>query len=182
MTSKAGIRLPLRAYADPALGLLQAGRRTNMRISHVNVQLSADDINGWITELAPDLKLRITDIKEDGVHGQLKILMWNIDFLARPHCYREREEVAVEISAHKLVPIPAAIVQRSLQEAMKDAPQGVDVLRQILKVHLPSILHPLGIALKVEDFTCREGHVVLNVADCELAFLKGKLPVPGKMG
>lgn len=149
-----------------------------MRISNVSIRLTADDLNQWLIEAAPEVKLRIIEIKEDGIHGQFKFLMWNIDFLARPHCYKEREEIAVEISAHKLVNIPASIVQRSLQEAMKDAPTGVEVLRQILKLHVPSILEPLNIALKVEDFACRDGSIVLQVADCELDFLKGRLKMP----
>lgn len=149
-----------------------------MRISNVSIKLTADDLNRWISEIAPEVKLRICDIQDDGIHGQFKFLMWNIDFLARPHCYREREEIAVEISAHKLVAIPASIVQRSLQEAMKDAPSGVEVLRQVLKLHVPSILEPLRIALKVEDFSCRNGAVVIDVADCELDFLRGRITIP----
>jgi len=146
-----------------------------MRISNVKIELTASDLNQWLAEVAPEVKLRIVEIKDDGIHGQFKFLMWNIDFLARPHCYVEREEIAVEISAHKLVNIPASIVQRSLQEAIKDAPTGVEVLRQILKLHVPSILEPLKIGLKVEEFSCRNGSIILQVADCELDFLKGLL-------
>ncbi|MFD1675584.1 hypothetical protein [Alicyclobacillus fodiniaquatilis] len=149
-----------------------------MRISHVSLQLTADDLNQWVQELAPDVKLRISEIREDGVHGQLKFLMWYVDFVARPHCYRDREEIAVEISARKLVPIPAAIVQRQLEEAMKDAPQGIEVLRQVLKLHVPSLLEPLNIGLNVRDFTCRDGRLLINVDDCELPFLKGKMGLP----
>ncbi|MFB5190687.1 hypothetical protein [Alicyclobacillus fastidiosus] len=150
-----------------------------MRISQVSLKLSADDINQWIHELAPEVKLRILEIRDDGIYGQLKFLMWNVDFIARPHCYKERDEIAVEISARKLVPIPASIVERSLQEAVKDAPQGIEVLRQVLKLHVPSILEPLKIGLKVQDFSCRAGSVVIDVADCELGMLKGKLPFGG---
>ncbi|EPZ50897.1 hypothetical protein [Alicyclobacillus acidoterrestris] len=150
-----------------------------MRISQVTIKLSADDINRMLQEFAPDVKLRIVEIRDDGIYGQFKFLMWNIDFIARPHSYKEREEVAVEVSARMLVPIPASIVERSLQEAVKDAPQGLEVLRQVLKLHVPTILSPFKIQLKVRDFSCHNGAVVIDVADCELGMLKGMLPFGG---
>lgn len=149
-----------------------------MRISHVCFQLTTDDLNGWLADLAPDFKLHIQEIRDGAVHGQLKFLMWNVDFVARPHCYKERDEIALEISAHKFVAIPVSIVERQLQEAMKDAPQGIEVLRQILKVHVPSILEPFNIHLKVTDFSCREGSLNIQIADCDLDFLKNKIPIP----
>lgn len=149
-----------------------------MRISNVSFRLSAEDLNDIISETAPDVRLRITEIRDDGIHGYLRFLMWNIDFLARPYSNRDRDEIAVEISARKLVSIPPAIVNRSLQEAMKDAPTGIEVFRQSLKLHVPSILEPLGVKLTVEDFACRDGHVTVSVSNCDLALLKGKLKLP----
>lgn len=149
-----------------------------MRISHVRFQFNVKDINGWLTDLVPDVKIRIQEIKGGAVHGQLKFLMWNVDFVAQPHCYNDRDEIAIEISAHKFVTIPVSIVERQLQEAMKDAPEGIEVLRQILKVHVPSILEPLKIHLKVSDFACRDNQLVLQIDDCDLEFLKDKIPKP----
>ncbi|GLG02558.1 hypothetical protein Alches_25990 [Alicyclobacillus hesperidum subsp. aegles] len=151
-----------------------------MRISNISFRLTKEDLNEMIAELAPDVRLRIVDIKSDGVHGQFRFLMWNIDFCARPYCNREKGEIAVEITARKLVNIPPALVQMSLQEAIKDAPSGIEVLRQSLKLNVPSILEPLQISLNVEDFSCVDGSLVIRVSDCDLALLKGKLPSLGR--
>lgn len=99
-----------------------------MRISHVSFRLSKDDLNDLISEVAPDIGLRITEIKPDGAHGIFRFLMWNIDFCAKPFSNRDKDEIAVEISARKLVNIPPAIVQMSLQEAMRDAPVGLSLI------------------------------------------------------
>lgn len=148
-----------------------------MRISYMRFQFTVADLNAWLADLLPDVRIRIQDIKEGAVHGQLKFLMWNVDFVARPHCNKDRDEIALEISAHKFVAIPISIVERQLQEAMKDAPEGIEVLRQNLKVHVPSILEPLDIKLKVTDFACRESQLIFQIADCNLDFLKAKLPI-----
>ncbi|WP_206832696.1 hypothetical protein [Alicyclobacillus fructus] len=146
-----------------------------MRISNVSVRLSADDLNSMIAEFAPDVPLRITAIRPDGVHGQFRFLMWNIDFAARPTCNPERGEIALEISARKLVNIPPAIVQMSLQEAMRDAPNGIEVLRQSLRLNVASLLEPLGISLKLGAFTCGDGALVVDLADCEIE-MQGRRP------
>ncbi|ACV57080.1 hypothetical protein [Alicyclobacillus acidocaldarius] len=144
-----------------------------MRISNIRVRLSADDLNSMIAEFAPDIPLRILAIQPDGVHGQFKFLMWNIDFAARPTCSADKGEISIEISARKLVNIPPAIVQMSLQEAMKDAPQGIEVLRQSLRLNIASLLEPLGIALKLNEFTCAEGALVIDLARVEVE-MKGR--------
>ncbi|SIS83118.1 hypothetical protein [Alicyclobacillus vulcanalis] len=146
-----------------------------MRISNISVRLSADDLNSMIAEFAPDVPLRITSVRPDGVHGQFKFLMWNIDFAARPTSNPDKGEVALEISARKLVNIPPALVQMSLQEAMKDAPQGIEVLRQSLRLNIASLLDPLGISLKLNDFTCGDGFLVIDLARIDIE-MKGRKP------
>ncbi|GMA57297.1 hypothetical protein GCM10025858_18000 [Alicyclobacillus sacchari] len=63
---------------------------------------------------------------------------------------------------------------------MKDAPSGIEVLRQSLKLNVPSILEPLQISLNVEEFSCIDGSLLIRVSDCDLALLKGKLPKMGR--
>lgn len=151
-----------------------------MRLSHLALELSVSDINELLREVAPDLKVRITEIDHDGIHGQLKLLIWNVDFTARPSCSAEQETLSIDIGARKLVPIPSPIVQRQLQEAVKDAPPGVDVIRQTLRVHLPSLLAPFGVSLKVKELRCGIGKVMLSVGDValgELGSLMGRVQI-----
>ena len=143
-----------------------------MRISQLEFKLTTADLNELIYEFAPDVKIRITDIQEDGLHGQLKLLVWNVDFVARPSCDREKEELSLDISARKLINIPVQIVEHQLREAMKDAPQGIEVMRQTLKVHVPSILQPLGISLRIREFRCLNGVVTVAIEQVRVPDLK----------
>lgn len=143
-----------------------------MRISNLDIKLTATDINELLEEFFPEVKIRITEIEEDGLHGQLKLLMWNVDFIAHPHADRDHEMVSLDVSAHKLVPIPTAIVERQLREAIKDAPYGIEVLREALKVHLPSILQPLGLSIRVREFKCYSGVLTLGVEQLNIPRIK----------
>ncbi|QSO47744.1 hypothetical protein [Alicyclobacillus mengziensis] len=137
-----------------------------MKIHHVSIDLSIDDLNAMIREFVPDAKIRILSIDSDGVRGQVKLLWWSVDFLAIP-LNGSDGTVSVDVSASKLVPIPSSLVERQLKEAVKSAPSGVDVIQQALKVHLPSILNPLGIGLTVKDISTDRGllHVSLQSID-----------------
>lgn len=137
-----------------------------MRVSHVEVRLSSADLNDWMAELSPDLKARIVDISESGVHGQIRLLVWNIDFVARPSADWATDTITLEISAHKLVNIPSALVERQLKEALKDGPPGVEVLRQSLRIHVPALLQPLGVTLRVKELRCQVGYLVLVLEQC----------------
>lgn len=138
-----------------------------MRIHQVTFNLTADDLTSMIHEFAPEAKFRIVDVSPNGIHGHIKLLLWNVDFIARPRS-TEDGVVSLEISASKLVPIPPALVQRQLKEAIKDAPSGIDVIQQALKVHLPSILAPFAIQLNVRELRCGEGVLHLAVEDIDL--------------
>ncbi|KPV44529.1 hypothetical protein [Alicyclobacillus ferrooxydans] len=137
-----------------------------MKIHHVSIDLSIDDLNSMIREFAPDAKIRILSIDADGIRGQVKLLWWSVDFLAIP-LNGSDGTVSVDISASKLVPIPSSIVERQLKEAVRSAPSGVDVIQQALKVHLPSILSPFGIALTIKDLSTDRGllHISINSID-----------------
>lgn len=138
-----------------------------MRISRVVVDLGIADLNEMLVDFLPDAKIRVTDIHEGGIIGQLKLLLWNIDFAARPTSGRS-DELSLEIAASKLVPIPSLIVQRSLRDAIKDAPNGIDVIQQSLRVHLPSILNPLGIHVKIRELACHNGFVRVGLEGIRL--------------
>jgi len=138
-----------------------------LRIHQVTFNLTADDLTSMIHEFAPEAKFRIADISPEGIHGQIKLLLWSVDFMARPRSTQDGV-VSLEISASKLVPIPPALVQRQLKEAMKDAPNGIDVIQQALKVHLPSILGPFGIRLNIRELRCGDGVLHLAVEDIDL--------------
>ncbi|CAM3982075.1 hypothetical protein [Alicyclobacillus pomorum] len=149
-----------------------------MRISHVRVDLSADDINSLIRDFAVDSNLRITDIREDGIHGQVKLLFLNVDFIAKPSSGSEYE-ASIDIAAHKLVAIPGTVVNRQLREAMKDAPPGIDVIRNSLVVHIPSLLRALGVGIKIRELRCYNGYLRIHVDDVELPLFR-KLAGVGK--
>ncbi len=149
-----------------------------MRISHVRVDLSTDDINSLIADFAVDSNLRITDIREDGICGQVKFLLLNVDFIAKPSSGTEYE-ASIDIAAHKLVAIPGTVVNRQLREAMKDAPPGIDVIRNSLVVHVPSLLRTLGIGIKIRELRCYNGYLHVHVEDVELPPFK-KLAGAGK--
>lgn len=147
-----------------------------MRISTVSIELSTEDINSLLEEFASEARMRLTNISPDGIRGQVKFFLWNVDFLAKPS-FGINSEVSLEVSAHKLVPIPPAIVQRQLKEAVKDAPPGVDAIRQALKVHLPSLLQPFGISLGLQSLECHEGFVRITVDSVQLPKLKELISV-----
>lgn len=142
-----------------------------MHLSHVEFQFSTQDINSLLTEVAPDLKARVVDIVEEGIRGQLRFLFWNIDFIAHPSCDAKTNCLLLDISAKKLVPIPGVVVNRQLQDAMRDAPSGVEVVRQSLKLHLPSILQPLGVGVDVKEIHMSDGMLRVVVENC-------KIPIP----
>jgi len=149
-----------------------------LHISNVTIDLCTDDLNSLIQDLAPDLKIRLTDIDDNGLHGHVKLLFWNIDFVARP-AFTTSGEVALDVTAHKLVPIPGSLVQHQLKEAIKDAPAGIEVIQQSLRVHLPSLLAPLGMSLKVREITMMNGMLRIAVADAVLPL--SMMARPGKV-
>lgn len=124
-----------------------------------------------IAEFAPEAKITVTHVDESGIYGQVKLLLWNVDFVARLSCTAEGE-VSIEVAAHKLVPIPGMIVNRQLREAVKDAPPGVDVIQQALKVHLPSLLRPFGASLGIQEIRTYSGYIRLKVDKVRLPNLK----------
>lgn len=142
-------------------------REEIVRISRVVIDLGIADLNEMLVDFLPDAKVRVTDIHEGGIIGQVKLLLWNIDFAARPNSSRP-DELSIEVSASKLVPIPSLLVQKSLREAIKDAPNGIDVIQQALKVHLPSILNPLGIYVKIRELKCHNGFIRIGVEGIRL--------------
>jgi hypothetical protein len=142
-----------------------------VRISTVTIELSTEDINSLLEEFASETRIRLTDISPDGIRGHVKLFLWNVDFLAKPS-FGIHSDVSLDVSAHKLVPIPSAIVQRQLKEAVKDAPPGVDVIRQALRVHLPSLLEPFGISLGLQELQCHQGFVRVTVDSVQLPKLK----------
>ncbi|MBX6353557.1 MAG: hypothetical protein IRZ10_09510 [Thermoflavifilum sp.] len=129
-----------------------------MRISQVILHVSADDLNRAIAEFAPDTKARVTRIDSEGIHGEVRLWIWSVDLLLRPSVTADGQ-VAIEVSAQKLVPIPSAIVERQLRLAMKDAPAGVDVFQQALRVHLPSLLRPFGVSLALRELRTMDGYL-----------------------
>jgi hypothetical protein len=141
-----------------------------VRISHICVDLTAEDINSLIADFAADANIRIVDVRPDGIRGQVKFLFWNVDFVARPSSDVEHE-VCVNVAAYKLVAIPDVIVNRQLREVVKDAPPGIDVIRNSLVVHVPSLLRTFGIGLKVKELQCHDGFVRLDVEDVGLPAL-----------
>lgn len=144
-----------------------------MRASHITVDLTAEDLTDLVHDFAGDGKIVFESITEAGIKGQIKFLVWNVDFLAVPSCADEGD-VSIEITAHKLVPIPPGLVERQLREAVKDAPAGIHVLEQALKVHLPSILSPLGISMSVRQLRTYDGFL-------RVALAQVKLPAPGQL-
>lgn len=140
-----------------------------MKVSHLELRLSSSDLNQMLAEIAPDVKVKILDIGDSGIHGQVKLLVWNIDFIAKPSADWASDAVNLDISAHKLVNIPSSIVERQLREALKDGPPGIEVLRQSLRVHVPSLIQPLGVELRVKDIHCQPGYLVLAVEQLQLA-------------
>lgn len=141
-----------------------------MKIHHVSVDLSIDDINSLVKEFIPDAKIRILSIDADGIRGQIKLLWWHVDFLAVPDKTSDGI-VSVDISASKLVAIPSAIIERQLKEAVKSAPDGVNVIQQALKVHLPSILNPFGVSLTVQDISTDRGLLHVSIQSIDLPSL-----------
>lgn len=172
-----------------------------MRISRVNIELSADDVNSLIEEFAPDAPIRITHITRDGLYGQLKLLLWSVDFTAKVWCGGENDgstvgadgrgvpdaegsvpsTVFVDVSAHKLVAIPSMIVERQLREAVKDAPDGIDVIRTTLRVHLPSLLIPLGVTMAMEALETADGALRIGMRQLALPGLAGMMGMRDEM-
>lgn len=142
-----------------------------MRIHRINLDLTADNLTSMIEQFAPEAKFRVTSITPDGIRGQIKLLLWSVDFTAKPMSTSDGM-VSIEIGASKLVPIPPALVQRQLKEAMKDAPTGVDVIQQALKVHLPSILAPFGISLVIRELRLLEGFLHVSIGEIDLPDFK----------
>jgi hypothetical protein len=138
----------------------------SVRVTHLTLDFTVDDLNQLLREFIPDSQLIITAIDRIGIRGQLRFMFWNVDFIARPFS-PGADEVSIEITAHKLVPIPPAIIERQLREAIKDAPPGVDVLQQTLKLHVPSILEPFGVRLGIKELQTHEGFVRLAVSGLE---------------
>ncbi|MCL6455127.1 MAG: hypothetical protein K6T78_16095 [Alicyclobacillus sp.] len=138
-----------------------------MRIHQVSFNLTADDLTSLIQDFAPDAKFRIAEITPSGIHGHIRLLLWSVDFLARPRSSADGV-VSLEISASKLVPIPPALVQRQLKEALRDAPNGIDVIHEALTVHLPSVLAPFDLHLTVRELRCGDGILHLTLEDIDL--------------
>ncbi|MCL6517931.1 hypothetical protein [Alicyclobacillus sp.] len=133
-----------------------------MRVTQLSIVMERDDLQAWLDELWPSSGLRILSIGPEGVRGQVKLLWWHVDFLAVP-AVPAPDTVALDISAHKLVPIPSVLVQRQLKEAVRDAPPGISVVEESLRVHLPSLLEGLGIHLHVRHLGCEPGRLTLSV-------------------
>ncbi|RIV17280.1 hypothetical protein D2Q93_15545 [Alicyclobacillaceae bacterium I2511] len=133
-----------------------------MRIARIRVDLTADDINLLLLEWGTASVIRVTGVTSEGIRGQVKLLWWGVDFLAKPGMAVDGS-ATIEVSAFKLVPIPSALVEKRLREAMKDAPSGIDVIQQTLKVHLQSLLRPFGTNLNLAEFQCHDGYVRIGV-------------------
>lgn len=138
-----------------------------MRASHLTIDLTALDLADLVHDFIDDDKITFDTITESGIKGQVRFLVWNIDFLAQPSC-NDDGEVSINITAHKLVPIPAGIVERSLREAVKDAPDGIEVLQQALKLNIPSLLSPLGINLSIRQLRAYDGFLRIALANLKL--------------
>lgn len=138
-----------------------------MRLSHLTIDLTATDLADLVHDFTDDDKITFDTITEGGVKGQIRFLVWNIDFIAQPSC-NDDGEVSIDITAHKLVPIPAGIVERSLREAVKDAPAGIEVLQQALKVNVASLLSPLGVNVSIRQLKTYNGFLRIALADLKL--------------
>ncbi|QQE78971.1 hypothetical protein [Alicyclobacillus sp. SO9] len=152
-----------------------------MRISKMSFDLEAKDINSMIHEFAPEANLWVEAIDQYGVRGHLKLLFWNVDFVAVPYS-TDRDEINIQITAHKLVTIPPAIIQRQLQEAIKDAPEGIDVLSQMLRVKITSLLRPFGLSLEVDELQPYDGFVRIGLSGVELQNLASIFAASGARG
>ncbi|MCL6633428.1 MAG: hypothetical protein K6T63_12450 [Alicyclobacillus herbarius] len=137
-----------------------------MRITHLTLDITVEDLNELLREFIPDSQLVITSIDRLGIHGQLRFLFWNVDFVAKPSS-PNAEEVSIEVTAHKLVSIPPAIIERQLREAVKDAPEGVEVLQQALRLNVPLILQPFGVRLGIRELETHDGFVRIALRDLE---------------
>ncbi|MCL6599222.1 MAG: hypothetical protein K6T81_10835 [Alicyclobacillus macrosporangiidus] len=146
-----------------------------MRVSQISIVMDRDDLQEWMEELLPQSGVRILSITPEGIRGQVKLLWWHVDFLAVPSIPAP-DTVAIDISAHKLVPIPSALVQRHLKEAVRDGPPGISVMEESLRVHLPSLLAGLGVHLHVRHLGCEQGHVTVSVEGLSVPwpFLPGR--------
>lgn len=153
----------------------------SVRISRITVDISVDDLNSLLTDFLPDGNLRITSMTPEGIFGQLKFLLWNVDFTAIPFSTSE-QDMNIEVTAHKLVTIPTAIVQRQLREAVKDAPPGIDVISQTLRVNVTSLLKPFGVSLNVHELQTYDGFLRLTVSGIEVPGLLAKLGIGRKDG
>ena len=134
-----------------------------MRIRRITLELDTEDINSIISDFLPEHQLQVTGIDADGIRGHLRFLLWNIDFIARPYS-RSSDELNIDVTARKLVTIPPSIIQRQLREAMKDAPPGIDVMQQMLRVKFTSLLAPFGLSLKVEELQSLDGFVRVTLS------------------
>ncbi|WP_029422151.1 hypothetical protein [Alicyclobacillus macrosporangiidus] len=146
-----------------------------MRVSQISIVMDRDDLQEWMDELLPKSGVRILSITPEGIRGQVKLLWWYVDFLAVPSIPAS-DTVAIDISAHKLVPIPSALVQRQLKEAVRDGPPGISVMEESLRVHLPSLLAGLGVHLHVRHLGCEQGRVTVSVEGLSVPwpFLPGR--------
>jgi hypothetical protein len=142
-----------------------------VRVSNITVELSAEDINELIAEFAPEVKIQIVAIDERGIHGQVKFMLWNIDFTAMPAA-TPNGQVSIEVAAHKLVAIPGPLVQRQLKEVVKDAPPGVDAIQQALRIHLPTLLQPFGASLVLDEFKPYPGYVRIKASKIQVENIK----------
>ncbi|MCL6442910.1 MAG: hypothetical protein K6T83_05545 [Alicyclobacillus sp.] len=138
-----------------------------MRLSHVTVDLDAQDLNDLLAEFLPHGNLRVSEVRDGMIRGQVRLLWWHVDFTAKPSSIAP-SDAQLDITASKVIPIPASIVQKQLKEAMRDAPPGVDVLRQSLRVHVPSLLSPFGISVQIDEFAAHDGYVRVKVRNLQL--------------
>jgi|GEM_PF-2776802 len=134
-----------------------------MRIRQISLEIDAGDINSIFADFLPDVPLRVTSIDQEGIKGQIHVLWWNIDFVAMPYSLTS-DELNIDISARKLVSIPTSIIERQLREAMKDAPPGIDVRQQMLRVRFTPLLAPIGLSLQVEHVQPCNGYVQITLA------------------
>lgn len=129
-----------------------------MHIRRISVELDATDLNSIINEFLPEAPLNVISIDTEGIRGQVRFLFWKIDFVAMPYSLSS-DELNIDVNAKKLVTIPTSIIQRQLREAMKDAPPGIDVIQQMLRIKLTPLLAPFGLSLQVEELQVVEGAV-----------------------
>lgn len=145
-----------------------------MRISQISLRLTVEDINSILHDALPDAQLRVTEIVPGTIRGQVRFLFWNIDFVAQPAVGPD-SQVSIDVSAHKMVPIPAAIVGRQLREAIKDAPPGVDVIQQSLRVRLPDLLRPFGVQIAITTFHAVDNAIEICVENVSIPELQALL-------